>query len=229
MTAIRVLVVDDHRMFAEALEMLLRSEPGIEMMGAVGSAEEALERCRQQAPDVALVDFDLPGVDGIEATRMLKELSPETQVVIITAFQEPEIVARAVEAGASGYIPKTQAAEELLDVVRKAGAGEIVLPPGDMASLLLKLQRAQAARSQSDKLISKLTSREIQTLNAIAEGKSTQEVANALYISPLTVQTHVKSILAKLEVHSKLEAVTFALRQGVIRIEGRPSGSAEAG
>jgi NarL family two-component system response regulator LiaR len=222
LTPIRVIVVEDHRMFAEAVELLLTGEEGIDMIGAVGSGEEALELIRSDQPDVALVDFDLPGIDGIQTTRLIKEMSPATQVVIITAFQEPAIVAGAIEAGASGFIPKTQAAEDLLEVVRKAGAGEMVLPPGDIASVLLKLQQAQASRSEADTLLARLTTREIEILEVIAEGKSTQEVASALHISPLTVQTHVKNILAKLEVHSKLEAVTFALRQGLFRL-GRDS------
>jgi len=222
---IRVLVVDDHRMFAEAVELLLRGEDGIDMVGGVGSGEEALEQFRHDPPDVALVDFDLPGIDGIETTRLIKEMSPATQVVIITAFQEPEIVAGAVEAGASGFIPKTQAAEDLVDIVMRAGAGEMVLPEGDIASVLLKLHEAQAARSEAHKLISRLTMREIEILRAIGDGASTQEVATALHISPLTVQTHVKNILAKLEVHSKLEAVTLALREGLFRLNSNSSGS----
>jgi DNA-binding NarL/FixJ family response regulator len=215
---IRVMVVDDHRMFAEAVELLLTGEEGIEMVGAVGSGEEAIELIRTDAPDVALVDFDLPGIDGVQTTRRIKETAPDAQVVIITAFQEPSIIAGAVQAGASGFISKTQAAEDLVQIVRRAGAGEMVLPPGDVASVLLRLQKAQSARSEGNKLVERLTTREVETLREIAEGKSTQEVARSLHISPLTVQTHVKNILAKLGVHSKLEAVTFALRQGLFQL-----------
>jgi DNA-binding NarL/FixJ family response regulator len=219
MTApIRVLVVDDHRMFAEALEMLLAGEENVEIAGAVGTGEEALEVVARVDLGVVLMDIDLPGIDGIEATRRIRELSPSTQVVIITAYQEPAVMARAIEAGACGFVPKTQTADQLVGVIRGAAAGEMILPSGDIRAVLGKLQATQRATTDAGWLIDQLTSREIQILQAIAQGSSTREVAESLFISQLTVQTHVKNILAKLGVHSKLQAVTFALRQGVIRI-----------
>ena len=216
---IRVLLVDDHRMFGEALTRLLEVDHGVEMLGALQRAEDALEICREQKPDVVLMDLDLPGKDGIEATKLLKEISPETKVVIITALQQPEIVARAIEAGACGYVLKTRAPDELVSVIRRAAAGEIVMSPSDILSVLSNIQRARYARTEVSVAIGQLTSREIEILHVLATGKSTaSEVARALFISPLTVQSHVKSILSKLGVHSKLEAVTFALRHGVIQI-----------
>jgi DNA-binding NarL/FixJ family response regulator len=217
---IQVLVVDDHRMFAEALEMLLAGEEGVEIAGAVPTGEEALEVVARVSPHVVLMDIDLPGLDGIEATRRIREMSPLTQVVIITAYQEPAVMARAIEAGACGFVPKTQTADQLVGVIRGAAAGEMVLPTGDIRAVLGKLQAAQRARTDAGRLIDQLTSREIQILQAIAQGSSTREVAESLFISQLTVQTHVKNILAKLGVHSKLEAVTFALRHDVVRIPG---------
>jgi NarL family two-component system response regulator LiaR len=217
---VRVLIVDDHRMFAEALEMLLAGEEGVEIAGAVPTGEEALEVVARVSPHVVLMDIDLPGLDGIEATRRIREMSPLTQVVIITAYQEPAVMARAIEAGACGFVPKTQTADQLVGVIRGAAAGEMVLPTGDIRAVLGKLQAAQRARTDAGRLIDQLTSREIQILQAIAQGSSTREVAESLFISQLTVQTHVKNILAKLGVHSKLEAVTFALRHDVVRIPG---------
>ena len=218
MGRIRVLVVDDHRMFAEALEMLLAGEEDVEIAGAVGTGEEALEVVARVGPDVVLMDIDLPGIDGIEATRRIRELSPLTQVVIITAYQEPAVMAQAVEAGACGFVPKTETADQLVGVIRGAAAGEMILPSGDIRAVLGKLQAAQRARNDADRLIDQLTSREIQILQSIAQGRSTKEVAESLFISQLTVQTHVKNILGKLGVHSKLEAVTFALRHDLIGI-----------
>src|SRR5436309_4577353 len=221
MTApIRVLVVDDHRMFAEALEMLLAGEQDVEIAGVVGTGEEALEVVARVSPHVVLMDIDLPGIDGIEATRRIRELSPSTEVVIITAYQEPAVMARAIEAGACGFVHKTQTADQLVGVIRGAAAGEMVLPSGDIRAVLAKLQAAHRDRTDAGWLIDQLTSREIQILQAIAQGSSTRELAETLFISQLTVQTHVKNILAKLGVHSKLEAVTFALRHGVIRMPG---------
>ena len=217
-TPVRVLVVDDHRMFAEALEMLLAGEEDVEIAGAVGTGEEALEVVARVGPDVVLMDIDLPGIDGIEATRRIRELSPLTQVVIITAYQEPAVMAQAIEAGACGFVPKTETADQLVGVIRGAAAGEMILPSGDIRAVLGKLQAAQRARNDADRLIDQLTSREIQILQSIAQGRSTKEVAESLFISQLTVQTHVKNILGKLGVHSKLEAVTFALRHDLIGI-----------
>jgi DNA-binding NarL/FixJ family response regulator len=205
-------------MFAEALEMLLAGEENVEIAGAVGTGEEALEVVARVDLGVVLMDIDLPGIDGIEATRRIRELSPSTQVVIITAYQEPAVMARAIEAGACGFVPKTQTADQLVGVIRGAAAGEMILPSGDIRAVLGKLQATQRARTDAGWLIDQLTSREIQILQAIAQGSSTREVAESMFISQLTVQTHVKNILAKLGVHSKLQAVTFALRQGVIRI-----------
>jgi DNA-binding NarL/FixJ family response regulator len=215
---IRVLVVDDHLMFAEAVEMLLAAEDDIEVMATMATAEEALALAEREAPDVVLMDIDLPGVDGIDATRRLRELSPATQVVIVTGFQEAGVVARAIEAGACCFLSKTQAIEWLGDTIRRAAAGELVLPAGDVAGVLSRLREAQRARHDAQGLLSLLTSREIQILQLTAEGRSTPQVAQELFISPFTVQTHLKNILAKLGVHSKLEAVTFCIRHGAIRI-----------
>ena len=201
--------------------MLLAGEEDVEIAGAVGTGEEALEVVARVGPDVVLMDIDLPGIDGIEATRRIRELSPLTQVVIITAYQEPAVMAQAIEAGACGFVPKTETADQLVGVIRGAAAGEMILPSGDIRAVLGKLQAAQRARNDADRLIDQLTSREIQILQSIAQGRSTKEVAESLFISQLTVQTHVKNILGKLGVHSKLEAVTFALRHDLIGIGAR--------
>lgn len=215
---IRVLVVDDHRMFAEAIEILLAGEEDFEVEAPVATAQEALEVMARVRPDVVLMDIDLPGIDGMEATRRIREMSESTQVVIITAYQEPAVMARAIEAGACGFIPKTQAADMLVRVIRQAAAGEIVLPAGEMRSVLAQLQEAHRVRSITERLLGLLTSREIEILQGIADGRSTADLAEHMHISPFTVQTHVKNILSKLGVHSKLEAVTSALRYGLIRI-----------
>jgi DNA-binding NarL/FixJ family response regulator len=222
---IRVLVVDDHQMFAQALDMLLAEEEDLDVAGAVGTAEAALEVVAHAAPDVVLMDIELPGMDGIEATRLIRQTSESTQVVIITAFPEPAVMVRAIEAGACGFIPKTEAADQLVGVVRQAAAGEMVLPAGEMRTIMASLWEGHRLRTVGEHLHGLLTGREIQILQGILDGRSTQELAKALHISSSTVQTHVKNILSKLGVHSKLEAVTFALRRGLIRLD---PGSGEA-
>jgi DNA-binding NarL/FixJ family response regulator len=218
---IKVLIVDDHRMLAEALEALLAGEDGLEAMGTAGTADEALEMCRRGCPDVALMDIDLPGTNGIEATARLLEICPEARVVTITALQDQELLAEAVRAGASGFVPKTRAAEELVGVVRRAAAGEIILPSGDVAGILWRLKDARQLQLDFDRRFALLTPREVEVLQALAEGRSTREVAAHLFISPKTVRSHVDRILNKLEVHSKLDAVLLALRHG--RLDPRPA------
>src|SRR3989442_8194711 len=122
-------------MFAEAIEMLLEGTDDIRIPGIAATAEEALAACEADPPDVVLMDIDLAGMDGIDATGRVRELSPETKVVIITAFQEPSVIARALQAGAAGYVPKTRASDELLGVIRRAGTGEMVLPAGDIPGI----------------------------------------------------------------------------------------------
>jgi DNA-binding NarL/FixJ family response regulator len=226
--AFRVLVVDDHLMFAEAIKLLLANEDGIEIAGTVGTGEDAVELARETCPEVVLMDIDLPGIDGIEATRQIRAICPQTQVVIVSAFEQASVMARAVEAGAAGFVPKTSATDDLVDVIKRAAAGEMVLPSGNISEVLTNLQRAANSRSDAGRLLAQLTRRELGVLRMIAQGRSTAEIAKDLFISPFTVQTHVKNILAKLGVHSKLVAVTIALTHDAFRLlpsvdPGRPS------
>jgi NarL family two-component system response regulator LiaR len=220
---IEVLLIDDHRMFSDALEMLLKGEESLNMIGAAGNAEDALEMCMERCPGVVLMDIDLPGMDGIQATRQVKQICPEAQVVIITALQQPDLISRAIEAGACGYVPKTHAADELVGVIKRAAEGDMILPSGEIGAILDRLRQSRRVRSEAEEILGQLSSREIQILQALSEAKSTSEVAASLFISPLTVQSHVKSILGKLGVRSKLEAVMMALRHGVIG-PSRPGG-----
>jgi DNA-binding NarL/FixJ family response regulator len=215
---IGVLIIDDHRMFADAIELLLTGEDGIEVIGVAETGEEGIEFCERQCPSVVLMDIDLPGIDGIEATRRVRAMCPEARVLIVTAFQERDVMVRTIDAGACGYVPKTRAADELTDAIRRAAAGEIILPGRDFGPILIRLQEQQRQRSGARELLGRLTSREVQILQSLADGRSTSDVADALFISRLTVQSHVKSILSKLGAHSKLEAVSLALRHGLIHV-----------
>jgi DNA-binding NarL/FixJ family response regulator len=216
---LRVLLVDDHRVFAEALEFLLAGEDTIELTGAVARAEDAFPLVRDGRVDLVLMDVDLPGMDGIEATRQLKDIAPDVQVVMITAYQERRVMARAIEAGASAFVTKTQAFEQLLEMVTRAAAGEKVLPLTMLAAP--GSHEASRVQGKAERMLGTLTDREMQVLKAIADGETTSEIAQLLWITPLTVQTHVKNILSKLEVHSKAEAVALGRRSDVIRISSR--------
>jgi NarL family two-component system response regulator LiaR len=220
-----VLVVDDHEVFSDAVAMLLARHPDMRLVGAARDAEEAIRLVAvepDEQPDVVLMDLDLPGVDGIQATRRIRELSPESKVVLLTALEDPEVIADALAAGACGYVPKTRAVDELMDVVRRAAAGELVMPVRDLAPVLEQLRSAHG-RPEGELLLRRLTARETEILRFLAAGETTVQVADRLAISALTVQSHVKSILAKLGVHSKIEAVTLAWRYGLAPMGKTPA------
>ncbi len=220
-----VLVVDDHEVFSDAVAMLLARHPDMRLVGSARDAEEAIRLVGvepDEQPDVVLMDLDLPGVDGIQATRRIRELSPESKVVLLTALEDPEVIADALAAGACGYVPKTRAVDELMDVVRRAAAGELVMPVRDLAPVLEQLRNAHG-RPEGELLLRRLTVRETEILRFLAAGETTVQVAEHLAISALTVQSHVKSILAKLGVHSKIEAVTLAWRYGLAPMGTTPA------
>ncbi|HEY7281689.1 MAG TPA: response regulator transcription factor [Actinomycetota bacterium] len=224
-TPIRVLIVDDHRMFSQALELLLRGEDGIQVVGSAATGEEALEMCASMEVDVALVDIDLPGIDGVAVTAHLRERHPVVRVVVITAFQAPNVMARAVKAGASGYVMKTDLADTLVGAITMAMSGNMVLPAGRLAPPISALGRWDVGAptaagspppSPAERPSGPLTDREVEILQAIANGRSTQDMAAALEITEHTVRSHVKRIFTKLGVHSKAEAVTKGVRLGLI-------------
>lgn len=216
-TPIRVFVVDDHAMFAEALQLLLEQQPDVRLVGSARDAEEALRLLEGgfgEPPDVVIMDLDLPGADGISATRRIRERWSDAKVVVLTAIEDPEVIAEALSAGACGYVPKTRAVDDLMDVVRRAAAGELVMPERDLAPVLQHLRDA-APPTEGELMLRRLTRRERDVLLAIAAGDTTSQVAERFGISTMTVQSHVKNILSKLGVHSKIEAVTLAWRHGL--------------
>lgn len=216
---IRVLIVDDHQMFADALVALLEIEDSVEVVASVGSGEEALDACGPARPDVVLMDIDLPGMDGIQATRGVLRICPHARVVGISAMRDPELLARAIAAGACGFVPKTRAAEELVRAVRAAAAGEMVLPEGELGPVLDRLRNAAGRTAEVERRFAGMTGREIEVLQAFADGLSTEEVGARFGIGVRTVRSHVENVLAKLGVHSKLEAVLLGLRAGAIRLD----------
>jgi DNA-binding NarL/FixJ family response regulator len=218
---IRVLVCDDHRLLVETLTEVLAREPGIELLPAMHSSEEAVALVSERHPDVVLMDLEFRGaMSGIEATRRIKQVSPSTQVVIMTAHQEHRLLVEAVEAGASGFLHKTEGVEEVVGAVRAAAAGEMLVDREELARLLPQVAREREAHRYARLLLDQLTEREREILGLLAQGMRNEEIAARLFISPQTVQTHVRNTLGKLGVHSKLEAVAFAARHGAITMGG---------
>lgn len=216
---ILLLICDDHRLLTETLTSVVGNDPGIRLLPPVHTSEAAVELAREQQPTVVLMDIEFKGsMSGIEATRLIKQISPETQVVVMTAHEDERLLVDAVEAGASGFLRKTEGVEQLLEAIRAAAAGEILVDRVALARLLPQVARDRERRRDAQLLLSQLTDREREILTLLSEGLRNDDIASRLYISPQTVQTHVRNLLGKLGVHSKLEAVAFAVRNGAISV-----------
>jgi DNA-binding NarL/FixJ family response regulator len=216
----RLIICDDHRLLGEALAQVVRTGDGLELISPpLTDPEEAVALCARERPDVVLMDVEFAGsMTGIEATRLIKRVSPETNVVIITGHQSERYVVEAVEAGASGFLTKMQAMEDLLGAVRAAARGESVIDPSLLARVLREVAKDREIRRDAEVLLGQLTEREGEILRLLAEGLRNDDIAARLVISPQTVQTHVRNILSKLRVHSRLEAVAFAVRHGWLAV-----------
>jgi two-component system response regulator NreC len=214
---IRLLLVDDHAVVRSGLRMLLENESDLLLVGEAGTAQQALELTLAAEPDVVLMDIGLPDASGIEATQRIKRERPQVAVVALTIHEDEEYFFKMLQAGASGYVPKRAAPEELLTAVRTAAAGEIYLYPS-LANLLVRDyltgHRGSVASGQP---LDDLTDREQEVLAYLAEGSSNQEIAEALSISPKTVARHRENIMRKLNLHSRADLVKYAIRKGIIQ------------
>jgi two-component system response regulator NreC len=212
---INLILVDDHAVVRSGLRMLLESETDVEIVGEFGTASEVLKVVEQMKPQVVLMDIGLPDLSGIEATSEIKELSPETAVVALTIHEDEEYFFKMLEAGASGYVPKRAAPEELLTAIRVAAAGEVYLYPS-LAKYLVKDYLAQDQQTRSPEALDGLTAREQEVLAHLADGASNIEIGDTLGISPKTVARHRENIMRKLNLHSRTELVKYAIRKGII-------------
>lgn len=218
---VTLLICDDHKVLTDALATVVGLDDDLRMIAPpVHEAETAIALCTEHLPDVVLMDivFKGGGMSGIDATRQIKEVSPSTKVVIMTAHDEDRLLVEAVEAGASGFLGKDEAAQELLSAAKAAAEGEVLIDPGTLTRLLAQVARERAEQRDAQNLLDDLTDREREILQLLAEGMRNDDIAAKLFISPQTVQTHVRNILGKLRVHSKLEAVAFAVKHGAITV-----------
>ena len=233
---VHVMLVDDHASFLEPLAFMFEREPDFAVVGEAGSLAEArgvLEGLAGSGGtvDVAVVDMNLPDGEGAELGRALRAIGPDCAVLILSGMADPERLARAVEAGASGLMHKSIRLKEVIDAARRLAAGEHLLSPGEIADLLRLAHERRREDREAKSLLDSLTRREKEVLQALAEGLNDPEIAAKLYVSPGTVRTHIANILAKLRASSRLQAVVFAASHGAVEIgtSSRPPGSGDIG
>jgi len=210
------MLVDDHEVVRSGLRMLLEGEPDVEIVGEFGLAKEALDSLERLKPDVIVMDIGLPDLSGIDAAREVKRLREETAVVALTIHEDEEYFFKMLDAGASGYVPKRAAPEELLTAIRAAAVGEVYLYPS-MAKLPVKDYLTQEAQAEARGEMDGLTDREQEVLAHLADGATNLEIGETLSISPKTVARHRENIMRKLGMHSRTELVKYAIRKGIIQ------------
>lgn len=211
---ITVLLVDDHALVREGVRAFLATQSDISVVAEAGSGEEGVALAAQHIPDVVLMDLVMPGMDGVEATRRVRQVSPRSQVVVLTSYHEDEHIFPALRAGALSYVLKDLSPEELAEAVRKAARGEAVLHPRVAARVIKELQ---GARAEAPNPFTELSERELEVLRLIADGRSNAEIAAELALSEKTVKGHVSNILSKLHLADRTQAAVLAWREGVMR------------
>ncbi len=217
---IRVIVADDHALFRRGLEMVLQSESDIEVVAEANDGKEVVTLAVEHAPDLVLMDVRMPGQGGIEAAQAIKEVVPNTKILMLTISDEEEDLYDAIKAGASGYLLKEISIDEVASAIRSVHAGQSLISPS-MASKLLT-EFATMARKDAEKQqmpTPRLTDREMQVLTLVAQGLNNRDIAKQLFISENTVKNHVRNILEKLQLHSRMEAVVYAVKEKLLEIK----------
>ena len=213
-TPITLLIVDDHPVVLDGLTAILNTQSDFRIIGAAASGEEALVSAKQQQPDVVLLDLEMPGLDGVETLRLLREYWPDIRVVVFTAFDTDERILKAVQAGAKGYLLKGAPRNELFNAIRIVHQGGSLLHPVVASRLLNRLANSQS----TDDLVEDLTSREDEVLQQLVQGKQNKEIALELSITERTVKYHISSIMGKLGAGNRTEAVTMAIQRGLVEL-----------
>jgi DNA-binding NarL/FixJ family response regulator len=213
---IRVAVVDDQRLFTKGLSGLLEMLPGVEVVGVAYDGEEAVVLCREEEPDVVLMDISMPKMDGISATREIKDLLPQTAVVILTGHEDDEHVFEGIKAGAQGYLLKDSEPEDLSRAIHTVYAGNTIVAP-DLAQKMLNTFEG-GRPGESARLAPPLTERELEVIRALSRGMSDKQIAQSLGISEKTVRNHTSNIYRKLHIFDRTQAVIYAVREGVIDV-----------
>ena len=211
---ITVLLVDDHAIVRQGVRTFLATQPDLSVVAEAGTGAQAVTLAAQYVPDVILMDLIMPDMDGVEATRRVKKVSPRSQVVVMTSYHEDEHIFPALKAGALSYLLKDLSSEELAAAIRKAAVGEAILHPRVSARVIKELQGPRAERVNP---FTELSERELEVLKLIADGMSNADIAAKLFLSEKTVKGHVSNILSKLQLVDRTQAAVYAWREGIVR------------
>lgn len=214
--AITVMIVDDHEMVRRGASSYLEAQLDISVVAQAGTGEEAVRLAREFIPDVVLMDLVMPGMDGVDATRKVKDISPRTQIIVLTSFHQDEYIFPALQAGAISYLLKDVKAAELVEAIRRAARGEATLHP-KIAARVIKTFRSLEPEESTPFIT--LTERELEVLKLIAKGYSNDKIADQLVISIGTVKGHVSNILSKLHLVDRTQAAAYAWKEGIVRRE----------
>ena len=216
---IRLLIADDHELFRRGLRMVLEDEDDIEVVDEAGDGEAAVELAREYVPDVVVMDVRMPGLTGIEAARRVKEEEPGTRILMLTISDEEDDLYEAIKAGANGYLLKEISIDEIAHAVRSVHGGQSLISPSMASKLLDEFASMIKKEEQKEEVPApRLTPREMEVLEHVAQGMNNREIAKALFISENTVKNHVRNILEKLHLHSRMEAVVYAVREKLLEI-----------
>jgi DNA-binding NarL/FixJ family response regulator len=212
---IRVLLVDDHDLFRTGLRNLLE-EQTVQVVGEAADGAQALRLVRELAPDVVVMDLNMPGMTGVEATRQVTSLAPLTRVVVLTISDQDDDVMNAILAGACGYLMKDSSIQDLMQGIRAAAVGESLISPHIAAKVLQRMRATGTNEQDAATIRAELSDREIQVLKLIANGKDNAQIAGELHISPKTVKNHISNILMKLQIDNRIQAAVYAVRSGIV-------------
>jgi DNA-binding NarL/FixJ family response regulator len=215
---IRVVVVDDQELFRRGLIMLVAAEEDIEVVGEASDGDEAAELAASTVPNVVLMDVRMPKRSGIEACRTIKQVAPSAKIIMLTVSDEEGDLYDAIKNGASGYLLKDASIDQVAQAIRVVADGQSLISPSMAAKLLEEFKTISSVGSKPDVIMPKLTDRELEVLNLVARGLNNREIARDLYISENTVKNHVRNILEKLQLHSRMEAVMYAVREKLLDI-----------
>jgi DNA-binding NarL/FixJ family response regulator len=218
--ALRILIVDDHALFRRGLQMVLKQEPDIDVVGEAGDGHEAVDKAQELMPDVILMDVRMPRRSGIEATQQIKDLLPHVKILMLTISDEEADLYDAIKAGASGYLLKEISIDEVADAIRSVWAGQSRISPSMAAKLLTEFAAMSKRADERQQLPApRLTDREMEVLKLVAQGLNNRDIAKELFISENTVKNHIRNILEKLHLHSRMEAVVYAVREKLLEIK----------